>query len=98
MAKIGVTCTSRDVGTTAWSAADIRLALERENIESRPVWKPMHRQPVFRDCRVRGGAVSESLFRDCLCLPSGSSLTEADLTRVVECIRRVSMSTCRRAA
>jgi len=40
----------------------VRLALEAENIESRPIWKPMHLQPVFRDCRVRGGEVSEDLF------------------------------------
>jgi dTDP-4-amino-4,6-dideoxygalactose transaminase len=65
---------------------DIRLALECENIESRPVWKPMHLQPVFGGCRVRGGAVSEALFRDGLCLPSGSSLTEEDRLRVVRAV------------
>jgi dTDP-4-amino-4,6-dideoxygalactose transaminase len=87
----------------------IRLALERENIESRPVWKPMHLQPVF-DCdgrcegapdptglrdtllgnrtraRVVGGAVSEDLFARGLCLPSGTSMTEDDLRRVVATI------------
>ena len=46
---------------------DIRLALEAQNIESRPVWKPMHLQPVFRDCEIVGGAVAEALFRDGLC-------------------------------
>ncbi|MCP4164667.1 MAG: aminotransferase class I/II-fold pyridoxal phosphate-dependent enzyme [Chloroflexi bacterium] len=66
---------------------DIRLALETENIESRPVWKPMHLQPVFADCEVIGGAVSERLFRDGLCLPSGSSLTENDLERIVDVIK-----------
>ncbi|MBY6277297.1 aminotransferase class I/II-fold pyridoxal phosphate-dependent enzyme [Symbiobacterium thermophilum] len=66
----------------------VRQALELENIESRPVWKPMHMQPVFRDCpRVRG-EVAESLFRHGLCLPSGSNLTESDLCRVVDAIRR----------
>jgi dTDP-4-amino-4,6-dideoxygalactose transaminase len=63
------------------------LALEKENIESRPIWKPMHMQPVFEGCRVRGGAVSEDLFKRGLCLPSGTQLTEEDLNRVVNVIR-----------
>ena len=65
----------------------IRLALEAENIESRSLWKPMHLQPVFASCEHVGGAVAENLFRDGLCLPSGSSLTEAELARVVAVIR-----------
>jgi dTDP-4-amino-4,6-dideoxygalactose transaminase len=60
----------------------VRLALEAENIEARPVWKPMHRQPVFAAYECVGGAVAEALFRDGLCLPSGSNLTAADLARV----------------
>ncbi len=67
----------------------IRLALEAENIEARPVWKPMHLQPVFKDCEAFGGAVSEDLFNRGLCLPSGSNLTEADLQRVVAVVRRL---------
>jgi len=67
----------------------LRLSLEAENIEARPVWKPMHRQPVFAGCEYVGNGVAEALFRDGLCLPSGSNLTEADLSRVVEVIRRV---------
>jgi dTDP-4-amino-4,6-dideoxygalactose transaminase len=66
---------------------DLRLALEAENIEARPVWKPMHLQPVFRDCEITGGAVSEELFDRGLCLPSGSAMTEDDLDRVVETTR-----------
>ena len=66
---------------------DIRLALEAENIESRPLWKPMHLQPVFASCEHVGGAVAEALFRDGLCLPSGTALDEADLDRVVEVIQ-----------
>jgi len=54
----------------------IRRHLESRNVESRPVWKPMHLQPVFRSCEVRGGDVAGQLFRDGLCLPSGSSLTD----------------------
>ncbi len=64
----------------------VRLALEAENIEARPVWKPMHLQPVFAGYEHLGGAVAEQLFRDGLCLPSGSSLTAADLQRVVNVI------------
>lgn len=67
---------------------DVRQALEADNIEARPVWKPMHRQPVFAGCECIGGAVSEDLFMKGLCLPSGSNLTEADLARVVDVIRR----------
>jgi len=70
----------------------IRLNLERENIEARPVWKPMHLQPVFAGCTTIGGAVSEELFRDGLCLPSGSNLTVADLERVIDVIRRTHQS------
>jgi dTDP-4-amino-4,6-dideoxygalactose transaminase len=67
----------------------IRLALEAENIESRPTWKPMHLQPIFKGCRSYGGGVSEQLFADGLCLPSGSNLTQTDLNRVVAVIRKV---------
>jgi dTDP-4-amino-4,6-dideoxygalactose transaminase len=66
----------------------IRLALEAENIESRPIWKPMHLQPVFRGCRYRGSGVSEDLFRTGLCLPSGTAMTDADLERVAGIIRK----------
>ena len=66
---------------------DIRLALEAENIEARPVWKPMHMQPVFHECEVVGGGVAEELFEHGLCLPSGSNLSETDLTRVVGAVR-----------
>ncbi len=65
----------------------VRLALEAENIESRPIWKPMHLQPVFKDCRVLGGSVSEDLFQRGLCLPSGTQMTEEDLERVAKVIR-----------
>ncbi|RMG37990.1 MAG: aminotransferase class I/II-fold pyridoxal phosphate-dependent enzyme [Methanobacteriota archaeon] len=66
----------------------IRLALEKENIESRPVWKPMHLQPVYKDCEVVGGEVAEALFRDGLCLPSGSAMSDLDLQRITSIIRR----------
>src|SRR5690606_9485978 len=62
---------------------DIRLALEADNIESRPLWKPMHMQPVFADTPYYGGNVAEGLFEKGLCLPSGSNLTQEDLERVI---------------
>jgi pyridoxal phosphate-dependent aminotransferase EpsN len=67
----------------------VRQALEAENIESRPTWKPMHLQPVFGGYEKVGGAVSEALFDQGLCLPSGSSLGDDDLARIVQVIRRV---------
>jgi dTDP-4-amino-4,6-dideoxygalactose transaminase len=70
----------------------VRLALEAENIESRPVWKPMHMQPVFRGCRMRGGQVSEHFFAHGLCLPSGTAMSDSDLERVAAVVRG-----CRRA-
>ncbi len=66
---------------------EIRLALETVNIESRPVWKPLHLQPVFSGYRRRGGAVAEKIFRNGLCLPSGSSLSHKDLHRVVAIVK-----------
>jgi len=65
----------------------VRLALEKENIESRPVWKPMHLQPVFRECSMRGGSVCEDFFGRGLCLPSGTVMTEEDLERVIKVIK-----------
>jgi dTDP-4-amino-4,6-dideoxygalactose transaminase len=62
----------------------IRIALEDANIEARPVWKPMHLQPIYRDCRVLGGRVAEDLFTRGLCLPSGSSLDDDDQRRVID--------------
>ena len=66
----------------------IRLALEAENIEARPVWKPMHLQPVFQGFRIRGGSVSEELFLRGLCLPSGSQMNEEDVERVAWLIKK----------
>lgn len=66
---------------------DIMLALEEENIESRPVWKPMHMQPVFEQYDFIGEAVCEQLFEDGVCLPSDSKMTDEDLERVVNIIK-----------
>ncbi|SJZ74004.1 DegT/DnrJ/EryC1/StrS family aminotransferase [Sediminibacterium ginsengisoli] len=67
----------------------IRIALEAKNIESRPLWKPMHLQPVFADAPYFGNKNAENLFAQGLCLPSGSNLTEEDLQRVVTVIRNI---------
>jgi len=67
---------------------DLRLALESENIESRPLWKPMHLQPVFADCPYYGGSVAENLFENGLCLPSGSNLTANDRERITNVFNR----------
>lgn len=66
----------------------LRLALEKQNIETRPLWKPMHLQPVFAGAPAYTNGVSEKLFDIGLCLPSGSNLTTSDLERVVTGLRR----------
>ncbi|WP_163381087.1 DegT/DnrJ/EryC1/StrS family aminotransferase [Cyclobacterium sp. SYSU L10401] len=66
----------------------VRLALEKENMESRPLWKPMHRQPVFRDFPFFGSDCAEECFEKGLCLPSGSNLLARDLERIIETIKK----------
>lgn len=67
----------------------LRIHLEKHNIESRPLWKPLHLQPLFAKAPMYGGSVSETLFARGLCLPSGSALTEADLQRVAGVIKDI---------
>lgn len=67
----------------------LRLALEKDNIESRPLWKPMHMQPIFASAPFYGDGTSERLFEQGLCLPSGSNLTDADFERIFEVVERV---------
>ncbi|MDD3179524.1 MAG: DegT/DnrJ/EryC1/StrS family aminotransferase [Opitutaceae bacterium] len=83
-----LTCLTIDPAAFGADREQVRLALAEENIEARPVWKPLHLQPVFKDCPVFGGAVAADLFDRGLCLPSGSNLTEADLERVAAVVRR----------
>jgi dTDP-4-amino-4,6-dideoxygalactose transaminase len=64
--------------------------LEALDIEARPVWKPLHLQPAFAGAMAFRGQIAEHLFRDGLCLPSGSSLTERDQDRVIEAVRQIS--------
>lgn len=68
---------------------DIMEALEKENIESRPVWKPMHMQPFFENYDFVGTEVSEKLFDNGICLPSDTKMTDTDLTKVTETIKRL---------
>lgn len=70
------------------TADELRLALEAENIESRLLWRPMHMQPIYADAPYYGGNVAEDLFNRGLCLPSGSSLTDSQIGRVCEVIRK----------
>lgn len=84
-----LTCITIDPELAGTDREQVRLALAEQNIEARPVWKPMHLQPIFAGTRCYGGAVSERLFRDGLCLPSGSNLTTADMERVVDSVRKV---------
>ena len=85
-----LSCITVDPGQSGGITREhIRLALEKENIESRPLWKPMHQQPVFAEVPYFGGDVAKSLFEDGLCLPSGSNLSESDRLRVTDCIQQV---------
>ncbi len=71
---------------------EVRLGLDKRKIESRPVWKPLHMQPVFAECESFGGEVASDLFTRGLCLPSGSNLTDEDLERVIEAVKAVHQS------
>jgi dTDP-4-amino-4,6-dideoxygalactose transaminase len=82
-----LTCVLIDPKGFGATCEEVRLVLEAENIESRLMWKPLHRQPLFAGCRHRGGAVADRVFERGLCLPSGSGLTEEDLERIVGVIR-----------
>lgn len=79
-----LSCITIDEGVAAKNREQLRLALLEENIETRPLWKPMHLQPVFANAPYYGGNVAENLFECGLCLPSGSNLTEADKKRIKE--------------
>lgn len=78
-----------DPEMAGFTREDLRLALEKENIESRPLWKPMHMQPVFEGCPYYSDGTSEKLFQNGLCLPSGSNLAEDDLKRIFDVINTV---------
>jgi dTDP-4-amino-4,6-dideoxygalactose transaminase len=82
-----LSCATIDAAAFGADREAVRVALGAADIEARPVWKPMHLQPVFRDCEVVGGAVAKNLFRTGLCLPSGTAMSKEDLERVAAMIR-----------
>jgi len=77
-----LSCIIIDPAIAGVSREDLRLALEKENIESRPLWKPMHLQPLFAHCDYYGTDFIEKLFQDGICLPSGSNLTPQEKERI----------------
>ncbi|HYD42130.1 MAG TPA: aminotransferase class I/II-fold pyridoxal phosphate-dependent enzyme [Anaeromyxobacter sp.] len=84
-----LSCFLVDAAALGATRDDLLRALAAEDIEARPVWKPMHLQPIYEACERYGGGVAEDLFSRGLCLPSSSSLTPAEQDRVVEVVRRV---------
>lgn len=81
-----LTCIIIDPSITGFTREDLRMKMEEANIETRPLWKPMHLQPVFDGCPFYGNTTSERLFEKGLCLPSGPALTSQDINRVVNVI------------
>lgn len=81
-----LTCIIVNPEVAGFTREDIRLAMDAANIETRPLWKPMHLQPVFANCAFYGDGTSERLFTDGLCLPSGPTLSDGDIERVCKVI------------
>jgi dTDP-4-amino-4,6-dideoxygalactose transaminase len=86
-----LTCVQVDPEKAGFTREDLRLAMEAANIETRPLWKPMHLQPVFANAPFYGDGTSEKLFEHGLCLPSSPVLTEEDVERVVEEFGKLTM-------
>ena len=78
-----LTCLTIDPGESGINRDMVIGALEKNNIEARPTWKPMHLQPLYQGCEVIGGAVAEQLFRQGICLPSGTGMNKNDQERVI---------------
>ncbi len=84
-----LTCIIVNQEVTGFSREDIRLKMEEANIETRPLWKPMHLQPVYANAPYYGDGIEEEFFDKGLCLPSGSSLTNEDIKRVIRIIKEM---------
>lgn len=84
-----LSCVTFDPNTGGIDRETVRLKLLEQQIETRPVWKPMHLQPIFKDCECFNNGVAAELFEKGLCLPSGSNLTEEDLQRVTDEVKSV---------
>lgn len=83
-----------DENTSNLSKEGLRLHLEEQNIESRPLWKPMHLQPVFKDAPYYGKEVASNAFKTGLCLPSGSNLSNSEKERIAEAIKDFLEKSC----
>jgi pyridoxal phosphate-dependent aminotransferase EpsN len=77
-----------DEGPFGASRDQVIQALATEDVEGRPVWKPMHLQPLYEGCDRYGGEVGADLYRRGLCLPSSSSLSDREQDRVIEVVRK----------
>jgi dTDP-4-amino-4,6-dideoxygalactose transaminase len=87
-----LTCITLDPDVAVLRPDELRIELEAQNIETRPLWKPMHAQPVFRNHPARLDGTADRLFATGLCLPSGSGMSDADLERVVEAVQTALMT------
>ncbi len=83
-----LSCITLDAETVDFTTEDIRNALAEDEIESRPLWKPMHLQPVFKDAPYYGNKIAENLFHNGLCLPSGSNLSASEKQRIASKLKR----------
>jgi pyridoxal phosphate-dependent aminotransferase EpsN len=84
-----LTCIVLNLQKTLITPSQLCLALDAHNIEARPLWKPLHLQPLFKSCPYYGNTVSADLFQQGLCLPSGANLQEIDLNRVVSVVKKL---------
>ena len=82
-----LTCLTVDSEVSGVSREQILKALESADIEARPLWKPLHLQPVFKECVIVGGKYAENLFATGLCLPSGSGMLSEDRDKVIDIVR-----------
>jgi pyridoxal phosphate-dependent aminotransferase EpsN len=79
-----LTCLTIDPVKSVVSREDVRLALEKEDIESRPIWKPLHLQPIFAQAEYHGRGASDRMFEHGLCVPSGSGMSDSERDRVID--------------
>ncbi|RUM37679.1 MAG: pyridoxal phosphate-dependent aminotransferase [Desulfobulbus sp.] len=83
-----LTCLTIDPEQSGTDRDAVIKALSADSIESRPTWKPMHLQPLYKKCRIVGGSISERLFQHGLCLPSGTAMSSEDVERIINLIRK----------
>jgi dTDP-4-amino-4,6-dideoxygalactose transaminase len=86
-----LSCITVDKSIAGFTSEDIRLEFQKDNIESRPLWKPMHLQPVFKNTNYYGGSVSEELFKNGICLPSGSNLNASEKERITKVLSKFAL-------